>query len=135
LSVLIPYDLLKPFKAREWVSVIIGERVDPNSCSHPLTLSNGTREVKGSTPDNPYPKFRDVLPTEVSGDAAQFDARLITIFGKAYNLLQRGKLRYQCVGIGHNGRGAALLDLGDPNFIGCIMPLRESGPTSLPEWL
>jgi hypothetical protein len=109
-----------------------GEQV-PVSQSRPVTLTYAGMSMSGKTIDGEFPKWRNVIPTKVFGKAAQFDPHYIGLLSKAWVILH-GNKGHRRVGIGHNGEGTALIDLGNDNFFGIIMPMRLDAPVSPPDW-
>ena len=86
-----------------------------------------------------YPNYRRIIPAKPSGEAAQFDANLITPFAKAAKALGAIYDKVPRVLIKHNGNGAALVSFGrDDEYIGVIMPLRPlpqlTPPCAPPVW-
>lgn len=145
-NIIIPNNLLKPIKPIGLVEITIGERETkdngegeevPVSNARPVTITYGGLSISGETLGGKYPDFRSVIPSEVSGQPAQFDLRLIATLAKAWSILHGRKGPY-CVGIGHNGNNPALITLGDPDFVGVIMPLRSDSivtPNTPPSWV
>ena len=142
-NIIIPNDLLKPIKAKGMVEIAIGpleikkdakgEEV-PVSSARPVTLTYAGVSMSGKTLDGIFPDWRRVIPSKVSGEAAQFEPAYIGQLAKVSAALY-GKNKY--VGIGFNGNGAALLDFGDENFVGVLMPLRPNAvtaPQTPPSW-
>lgn len=73
-------------------------------------------------------------PSSLSGDAAQFNPVYVGELARAAKILhgKQGELK---VTISHNGDSAALVDLGHPDFIGVLMPLRgDAVPQCAPAW-
>jgi hypothetical protein len=141
-DIIIPNDLLKSIKPSGMVEITIGdletkdngkgEQV-PVPNSRQITLTYAGVLISGKTIDGVFPTWRNVIPTKVSGKAAQFDPHYIGLLSKAWAIL-RGNKGARCVGIGHNGGGAALIDLDDACFVGAIMPMKVSAPVSPPDW-
>lgn len=142
-NIIIPNDLLKPIKAKGMVEILIGpletkkdaegEEV-PVSSARPVTLTYAGVSMSGKTLDGAFPDWRRVIPSKVSGEAAQFNPAYVGLLAKVAAALY-GKSKY--VGIGFNGNDAALLDFGDENFVGVLMPLRPNAvtaPRTPPSW-
>lgn len=88
--------------------------------------------------DGRYPDWRKIMPRSVSGAPAQWLPQNLALVLKASECLKkRYKKGYLTTcRIGHNGQDAAILDFGDPDFTGVIMPLRDdSSPKTLPAWV
>ena len=143
-NIIIPNDLLKPIKAKGMVEIAIGpletkkdakgEEV-PVSNARPVTLTYAGLSMSGKTLDGTFPDFRRVIPSKVSGEAAQFDPAYIGQLAKVAAALYGKENKH--VGIGFNGNDAALLDFGDENFVGVLMPLRPNvvtAPRTPPDW-
>ena len=83
--------------------------------------------------DGTFPDWRRIVPSETSGEAAQFNAAYLTDFGKASKLLG-GDTRPV---VSHNGEGPALISFqADFEVFGVLMPFRASIiPTKPPAWL
>lgn len=142
-NIIIPNDLLKPIKAKGMVEITIGpletkkdakgEEV-PVSSARPVTLTYAGVSMSGKTLDGTFPDFRRVIPSKVSGKAAQFDPAYVGQLAKVAAALY-GKSKH--VGIGFNGNAAALLDFGNENFVGVLMPLHPTAvtvPQTPPGW-
>lgn len=144
-NIIIPNDLLKPIKPTGLVEITIGEletKKDakgeevPVLSARPVTLTYAGVSMSGKTLNGIFPDWRRVIPSKVSGEAAQFDPAYIGQLAKvAAALYGYGKNKY--VGIGFNGNDAALLDFGDENFVGVLVPLRPHAvttPETPPSW-
>lgn len=80
-------------------------------------------ETRFGLVDGKFPDWRRVVPTNVSGEVAQFNPDyLVAVRDCAAATIGIGK----CSGLylAHNGNSAGLYQSGDVNFIGVIMPLR-----------
>lgn len=90
--------------------------------------------IGGAGTDAQYPDVLRMIPATVSGELAHFDPALLFAFRKARRVLcgQDGGF----VAVGHNGASAARVAIGDPDFVGVVMPLRFRHPQhfDLPEW-
>lgn len=93
--------------------------------------------ITGAGIDEKYPDILRIIPRETSGEVAQFDPALLVKFSKARRVLT-GKNDGFIV-VGHNGGSAARVEVGTPEFVGVIMPLRmrdaEAVTFDMPEWL
>lgn len=121
----IPFGVIKralaPFRAADYRENVTVDLVEDEAG---WTLG----DVRFSPIDGTYPDWRRVIPSSTSGDTAQFNADYLATFAKAQKMLGSGigddrKSRYQPV-VHHNGDGPALLDLGDANCIGVLVPFR-----------
>jgi len=82
----------------------------------------------------PYPGHTlDKLPEGVSGEPAQFNLELLNKVGKAEKILRDSK--NTIFTIAHNGRSGALIEYGDPNFVGIIMPWNFVAQPLPPQWV
>lgn len=137
-DIIIPNELLKQLKPAKGgaVEITIGEKGTPGSSVRPITLSHAGMAMSGETIDGRFPDFRRVIPSTVTGEPAQFNPLYLGTLGKAYTLLHGNKP--PLVGIGYNGAAAALIDLGDEDFVGVLMPLqggrRPLAPSAPPIW-
>jgi hypothetical protein len=141
---IIPTNILtdiKPKTGRVDVTIEL-EREKDRAVPKNVILHFGISEVKGSLLNRKFPDWRKIIPTEVSGEVAQFDPDYIALFSKAWHILN-GKRKSSTpprVLIGHNGLGAAFVDIDDENFFGFLMPLRYAEKNlqrikELPKWV
>lgn len=88
----------------------------------------------GFTPiDGTFPDWRRIVPSETSGDTAQFNAAYLVDFAKASKMLG-GDTRPV---VAYNGEGPALIGFqSDIDAFGVLMPFRASiVPTTPPAWI
>lgn len=123
-DVIIPNDLLAGIKPTKGSVVITIGPQEKGSNSRPVAVSQNGTITSGLTIDGRYPDCRRLIPREVSGAAAQFNAAYIGDLAKAARILHPRAFNGTNVGIGHNGDGAALIDLGKEDFVGVLMPTR-----------
>jgi len=137
INFIMPLDVIKMLKAvhKQWDQVTI--TIERKHETQLDLITGGTIQVSGGPAiswkavDGRFPDYIRVLPKEtMSGETAQFDPAVVNKFVKAAKCL--GLSTKNGVPIGHNGGGAALVDVGDPNFIGVIMPMRVEPVTSTP---
>lgn len=84
--------------------------------------------------DGRYPDWRRVVPTKASGKLAQYNGQYIADFCEAAQLLSGSNCAQ--ANIGHNGDGAALVDLYHEDSIGVLMPCRmDPAASERPEWI
>jgi DNA polymerase-3 subunit beta len=96
------------------------------------TLKNlGGLEFVFTPVDGKFPDYRRVLPSSFSGQTAQFNGEYIALFDKAAKKIYGRKFSPS---IAHNGDGSAMVRGVNENFIGIIMPVRNTVETTLPEW-
>ena len=75
--------------------------------------------------DGKFPDYQRVLPrAEMTNEVAQFNPDFIVRFQKVGKLLAKNAVPT----IAHNGIGSALVDIGLPNFVGVMMPMRTEKP-------
>ncbi|VVD75116.1 hypothetical protein [Pandoraea commovens] len=79
-----------------------------------------------------FPNWRKVVPSTLSGELAQFNPALLADI-RTVTRLVHGSDGYPH--IRHNGQGAALVDIGDENFVIVVMPFRhDDKPFKTPDW-
>jgi DNA polymerase-3 subunit beta len=122
-SVIIPADVVKQLKPKtgtaKWGDLIF----DPEANTARIT-NPGAGQDFGFTPlEGKYPDYTKVIPAETSGEVAQFDAELLSLFAqvnKALGAKFPGRIK-----IDHNGERGALVHFArDAAFTGVIMPFR-----------
>lgn len=129
-NIIIPNDLLKHIKPRGMVEITIGQLEGPG-LTHAVTVTYAGMSASGKTIDAMFPDVRRMAATlKVSGLAAQFNPAYIGRFAKAAALIRRRTSAP--IGIGFNGDGPALVDIGDDNFFGLLAP-RAKGAMAVPE--
>jgi len=74
--------------------------------------------------DGKFPDYRRIVPSELSGEVAQFQAEFLMRCSKASIALGSKKGLFQ---LAHNGQGAALASI-DANMVVIIMPFRGEAP-------
>lgn len=141
MEVIIPSDMLSEVKPRESkVSVEIGDLLSPKddaeeSLARNVTLrQDGILLAAGKTADRKFPTYRKAIPTQVSGQLAQYDARYLKDLSKIWSLLH-GSAKACGAAIGYNGELPALIDMKHDDFTGCILPLRVLAINNFPPWL
>jgi DNA polymerase III sliding clamp (beta) subunit (PCNA family) len=121
-SITIPSDVVKQLKLMprtgKWGDLIFNPEANAARIVNP-----GAGQDFGFTPlDGKYPDFTKVVPTETSGEVAQFDVDLLSLFAqvnKAFGAKHPGRIK-----IDHNGERGALVHLSRDGFTGVIMPVR-----------
>lgn len=95
---------------------------------HELSFVEGKWQIDNLifTPiDGKFPDYQRVLPrTEMTNEVAQFNPDFIARFQKVGKMLVKNAVPT----IAHNGTGSALVDIGLPNFVGVMMPIRTEKP-------
>ena len=95
---------------------------------HPNGIAVTVRPIEGT-----FPKYSRVLPTNASGDVAQFNPEYLDLFAQADRVL--GELKRPntpFVYVHHNGAASALVECQhDDAFVGVIMP-QAIGPVHKP---
>ena len=88
----------------------------------------------GFTPtDGYFPDILKVIPKILNGEPGQFDPRLFANFAKAAIILGALNKKIPAVFVSHNGKGAAVISLGEEiEYLGIIMPLAKTYPLSAP---
>jgi len=137
INFILPLDVIKMLKAVHKQCEEVTVTIERKYTSQPDLITGGTIQVVGGpviswkAVDGQFPNYIRVLPTQtMSCETAQFDPAIVQKFVKAAKCLRLSTKNG--VPIGHNGGGAALIALGDPNFIGVIMPMRVEPVTSVP---
>jgi len=137
INFILPLDVIKLLKAVHKQCEEVTVTIERKHETQLDLITGGTIQVSGGPAiswkavDGRFPDYIRVLPKEtMSGETAQFCPAIVQKFVKAAKCL--GLSTKNGVPIGHNGGGAALVDVGDPNFIGAIMPMRVEPVTSVP---
>lgn len=140
-NIIIPSDMFQSLKQTKGQVEIIIEDVESggvgSEMSYSVTIIYAPMcvSISGKTMGIRFFDYRRVIPAEVSGEPAQFDPHYMTVLAKAGSILHGAKNKH-CVSIGYNGENAALISLGDDNFIGVLMPLRGmEPPKTCPSWI
>lgn len=105
-----------------------------------ILSSNGTKlaiefngeKIEFLPIDGAFPDWRRALPSEISGETAQFDPALLSRLSAAGKMFGGdGRLT-----IAHNGGGPAIVSFGSgiEDAFGVIMPLRSAANPKLPAW-
>ena len=143
-NVIIPTDLFPKSKLFHQYEVTVGpvkiikddeENIECETLARRVSVKIAGMLMEGESIDHAYPDYRKAVPMEVSGKAAQFDADLFSRLAKAWAVLH-GKKRGRII-IDHNGERASLINIGDTDFVGIIMPLMADEkyiPKNPPEW-
>lgn len=90
-----------------------------------LSFVEGKWQINGLsfTPqEGVFPQYRRVIPSQVSGEAAQFQPEFLTRFSKAAKALGSKA----CPVVRHNGEGGAQVQIPglEDEFVGVLMPIR-----------
>lgn len=121
----------------------IGLAIEPNNglanAQDTLTLTlQDFSTIRMQAEAGKFPDYMRVIPPYFSGEVAQFDLGIVNKFYKAYNMLANKKAGWLCpaITIAHNGPSGALVGFsGYDEFIGIIMPLRNTEVVKRPAWL
>jgi DNA polymerase III sliding clamp (beta) subunit (PCNA family) len=121
-SVIIPVDVVKQLKpvrgTAKWGDLSFNPEANTARIVNP-----GAGQDFGFTPlDGIYPDYTKVIPSETSGEAAQFDVELLSLFAqvnKAFGAKHPGWIK-----VDHNGNAGAMVYLSRDEFLGVIMPVR-----------
>jgi DNA polymerase III sliding clamp (beta) subunit (PCNA family) len=94
---------------------------DSDAKTYALSHADGTRS--GAVVDGKYPYWRQVLPREASGEAAQFDPDLLVRLQKSARTAADSKAA--ALRIHHNGENGTLASTAETDaWLGVCMPLR-----------
>jgi hypothetical protein len=131
INFIMPLDIIKMLKTsnkqHDEVTITL-ERADQ---TQPDLITGGTVQVYGGAViswkavDGRFPDYIRVLPKEpMTGESTQFDPSIVQKFVKAAKLIctRKDPVPMIC----QNGNQSALVDIGDNNFIGVIMPRRDT---------
>jgi DNA polymerase-3 subunit beta len=121
-SVTVPGDVVKQLKPKrgtaKWGDLVFNSETNTARIVNP-----GAGQDFGFTPlDGKYPDYTKVIPATTSGEVAQFDVDLLSLFAqvnKALGAKFPGRIK-----IDHNGNAGALVHLWDAALSGVIMPFR-----------
>jgi DNA polymerase-3 subunit beta len=121
-DIAVPVDVVKQLKPKPGTAKWGDLTFDPVSNTARI-INPGAGQDFGFTPlDGKYPDYTKVIPTETSGEVAQFDAELLYLFAqvnKSFGAKYPGRIK-----IDHNGNAGALVHLSREEFTGVIMPFR-----------
>ena len=135
-DIILPSALLwhvKP-KPKGEVVIVVGEPIVPTSNARPVRITYAGVTVTGETIDATYPDIRRVIPSKVSGKPAQFNVNYLADLAKASAML--GRRNFPVARIDYNGQDTALFDLGEPEFLGAICPIRDTTTADVaPAWI
>ena len=132
VRVILPNDGLTHVKKKGTVTVSVGSPALQDSSACAIAVECGGVSWSGLSIDGRYPDWRRIVPASASGDTAQFDPHYMTLFQDAAALLARGKTPMAT--FAHNGNSPAIVDVGDENFIGVLMPWRAEPVSTAPAW-
>jgi DNA polymerase III sliding clamp (beta) subunit (PCNA family) len=121
-SVIIPADVVKQLKPMrgtgKWGDLIFNPEANTARIVNP-----GAGQDFGFVPlKNNFPDYTKVIPSNISGEVAQFDVELLYLFAqvnKSFGAKYPGRIK-----IDHNGDAGALVHLSRDEFLGLIMPVR-----------
>jgi len=136
INFIMPLDVIKMLKAVDKQCEEITITIEFKHATRLDLITGGTIQVEGgpaitwAAVGGLFPDYIRVLPKTMSGETAQFDPAIVQKFVKVGKFL--GLSAKNGVPISHNGNGSALICVGDPNFIGVIMPMRIKPITSIP---
>ena len=122
----------------ESVKALLGSRKDGNQYLDfhvdglNVTSSGCNNVMTFQRLDGTFPDTVRVTPKDSPEDgAAQFDADLLVKFQQCVKDLEINKTGH--FGIRHRGaNNSALVDIGDADFVGVIMPMRQDVPPAIP---
>ncbi len=123
-GVIIPSDLIAKLKIRIKTLTLAKLTIDGLK----LTFEYCGDVIGGTAIDGTYPNYRAVMPRDVSGESAQFDAAQLAAFTKARGELGLKKGVAGRFPVWHNGGNPALVDFAHGTgftAIGVLMPVRS----------
>ncbi|MCI0560916.1 MAG: hypothetical protein MN733_20720 [Nitrososphaera sp.] len=127
MTAIIPSDLLKDIKPKGTVAITLKQ-------DQTITVEYAGKITMGKAINARYPNYRGVIPHNTSGNVAQFNADYLADFARASCILDGKKASRQPV-ILHNGESAALVYVGNENFIGLIMSRRSTATKIAHDWV
>ncbi len=101
-----------------------------------ITLAADSARVDAIAIDGKYPDVSRVVPKQISGEAAGFNAHYLADCARASALIRNVDKNSPFMGIGYNGMGPALVILSDAAFA-LVMPMRmdrEPAKVTVPDW-
>jgi DNA polymerase III sliding clamp (beta) subunit (PCNA family) len=119
-SAIVPGDVVKQLKpvrgTGKWGDLIFNPETKTARITNP-----GAGQDFGFTPtDCKYADYSKVIPSNTSGEVAQFDVELLHLFAQVNKSL--GAKFPGRILVGHNGDAGALVHLSRNEFTGVIMP-------------
>jgi DNA polymerase III sliding clamp (beta) subunit (PCNA family) len=121
-DIIIPGDVVKQLKPKPGTAKW-GDLTFDLVSNTARIINPGAGQDFGFTPlDGKFPDVSKVIPSNTSGEVAQFDAELLHLFAqvnKSFGATHPGRFK-----LGHNGNAGALVHLSRDEFIGVIMPFR-----------
>jgi DNA polymerase III sliding clamp (beta) subunit (PCNA family) len=105
-------------------------KVDGEFIPRDITLTFGETTTAAKELDGKFPDYRRVVPNEVDGTTAQFDASLVSRVDKACSIL--GYKHF--VGIAQNGKSSGLSVI-DEGFLVVTMPFNTDPLKVAPSWI
>jgi len=137
VSVTIPNPLFDGIKSSDKIVVVeIGDLVsDSNAESrHVRVTPFGSPTVSGHSFGLSFPNYRMAIPSGLTGDVAQFDHTLLQRIGRAVETWSGSKKKRFV--LHHNGDRPAVIDIGDDDFFGLVMPMKaEVKGKEVPSWV
>jgi DNA polymerase III sliding clamp (beta) subunit (PCNA family) len=134
LNVILPRDLVCALGAKKGdVEVEIG---DPTGIgfSRRVVLSYLNRYASGVSLEDRFPDLRRITPATMSGEVSHLGGLELAAIAKAACIFSPKR---PVLGLAHNGTGTAIFNLGQPDFLGMVLGLRQPEPdirTCPPEW-
>ena len=128
-SVIIPADIIKNLKLVKGVDqctlIIDGSKGE---------IEHASQSVRFDFVDGTFPEWRRVIPLNISGDLAQFDARYVGELPKIEAAFGNKNTKVE---IEHNGGSPAFVALNLPMpYVCLLMPYRGTKePVALPAWV
>jgi DNA polymerase-3 subunit beta len=136
MQFIIPIDAVLRFKPKARSSNTVILHIDTEDVTRASFEDIGTGETFSfALIDGRFPDYRRVTPDSTDGTPAVFNPELLMQFGKAARDLGN---KLPLVNIGYNGGSPNLVFIpGQPDFVGVIMPVRDSviENATLPLWI
>ena len=105
-------------------------------CEVTLTQDGAKLTVPTLAPGSRFPDVKRVIPITPSGNqAVQINLNLLSRIHKAF-IAFHGKCKtFPVLGYPQEQGQTVLIDFGDPEFVGVVMPLRENPVVERPSWV
>ncbi len=125
-SYIISNDTLKNVTSESDVTVTFNEST--------VSVEQSGMTTTGKLIDGLYPTWQRIVPDRTSGVIGTFSAEDLLAAHKARELIN--PIKYKYIEIAHNGDNAAVVNIGDPNVLILIAPVRINSTTySKPDWV
>jgi len=133
-SCVIPYSAFEHVRVRGGnVQISIGPRV-PHTYARSFFVIQDRASRGGSTMDTIGLRPRKAIPDSFSGEPALLNHKYVAAFAEAKRILDADGNDKAMVILYNGNERASLVDIGVPNFLGLVAPLRTPATKELPEW-